>query len=154
MNKQVCLGQQVVSCDRESTVELYVTTIKTGGADKCDCTYCKNFAAQRTTVYPPGFLALLEQLGANSLKELEAFDYDFGPTTSKRHLYGGWFVFCGELTEGTEWRPDVKPGLFTCWFTTSFPNAAFPKHPKLCAVEFCTEIPWVISERPERTQRE
>jgi len=148
MNTEIRVGEQLAVCDRQATIALYENTVTAAGADDCSCAYCENFAAQRTKVYPHEFLRLLNQLGADPLKELEAFDYDFGPDNSQRHLYGGWFVFCGELAEGEAWRPKHEPDSFTYWFTTSFPNSGLPKHVKLCAIEFCTEIPWVIAKLP------
>jgi hypothetical protein len=147
MERERSVGEQKIRFDREATVTLYGDRIKVPGADQCDCIGCKNFAAQRSKVYPEDFLRLLEELGADPLKEWEAFDYDFGRENLKSHLYGGWFLFCGELVDGAEKRPE-RPG-FSYWFTTSFPAATVPHDVKVCAVEFITELPWVLSEMPE-----
>jgi hypothetical protein len=42
-----------------------------GEAERCGCSSCLNFAAQRTTVYPQDFLVLLNQLGIDPEKEGE-----------------------------------------------------------------------------------
>lgn len=143
--------QQTVRFDREATISLYEDTIKVPGADECRCIYCKNFAAQRGQVYPEEFLKLLDSLGADARKELEAFDYDFGPENPPNHLYGGWFVFCGELISGDEKQPELEFGetAFAYWFTSSFPNGGLPKDAKVCAVKFNVLIPWVLSASPE-----
>jgi hypothetical protein len=152
MSKKVRVGQQVVICDQKATVGMYGSAATVAGADVCSCTSCRNFAAQRGSAYPDEFLALLKQLGADPLKELEAFDYD-SSESSARHLYGGWFVFYGEIVEGSDWRPEQKPGFFAYWFTNSFPAGQRPEGVKACAVEFCTEMPWVIPEVSDRPKK-
>ena len=148
MTKGIRIGEQTVVYDREATLQLYADVVTAAGCDECSCVYCKNFAAQRDRVYPHEFLTLLSELGVDPLKELEAFDYDFEQGSSKS-LYGGWFVFCGELREGASWRPQHDVGSFTYWFATSFPTGGLPSNVRLCAIEFCTEIPWVVSEQPD-----
>ena len=82
------------------------------------------------------------------LKEWEAFDYDLTENSSKR-LYGGWFLFSGQLVEGADKRPQRPQHTFTHWFTTSFPMGTLPTGVKICAVEFLTEIPWIVPEMPK-----
>ena len=139
MHRELLLGDQKIVFDREGTLILYRDQIKAGEADHCDCAGCKNFVAQRGNAYPQHFLLLLNELGADPDKEWEAFDYDFETSPGYR-LYGGWFLFSGEIVEGATVRPGTKP--FSYWFTTSFPNATFRSDAKLCAVEFCAEIYW------------
>jgi hypothetical protein len=146
---ELCMGQQKILFDREATAALYRQTIVVPGADQCTCISCKNFAAQRGKVFPEEFRRLLNELGIDPLKEWEAFDYDFEPKSPRKHvLYGGWFLFAGELVEGLDKRPDPKQKAFAHWFTTSFPAGTLPTGLKLCAVEFLAEIPWVLSEMP------
>lgn len=54
-----------------------------------DCLCCRNFAEQRQTIYPDEFKTLLGCLGADPIKEWEA--YELGPCTTKPNLrpYGG-----------------------------------------------------------------
>jgi hypothetical protein len=139
MNRELLLGDQKIAFDREGTLTLYRDQIMKGDADHCDCAGCRNFVAHRGTAYPEPFLLLLDQLGVDSEKEWEAFDYDF-ESSAEHHLYGGWFLFFGEIVEGATVRPGAKP--FSYWFTNSFPDATFRGDAKLCAVEFCAEIYW------------
>lgn len=148
MERELSAGQQKIRFDREATVALYRDTITVPGADRCSCISCKNFAAQRSKVYPKGFLKFLEELGVDPLKEWEAFDYDFGPENPGGHLYGGWFLFSGELVEGSDKRPKGTPESFAHWFTTSFPTGTLPREAKFCAVEFLAQIPWVLPKVP------
>ena len=149
MQKELYVAQKKILFDREATVALYRQTITVPGADNCTCTSCKNFAAQRGKVFPEEFLQFLKQLGVDPLKEWEAFDYSFNPKTPRKNLlYGGWFLFAGELVEGLDKRPEPKQKHFAYWFTTSFPSGTLPTDLKLCAIEFLVEIPWVLPEIP------
>jgi hypothetical protein len=132
-------GAQKIVFDFNATIALYRNTITTGGADRCTCISCKNFAAQRSNAYPIEFLELLKKLGVDPLKEWEAFDYEASDVPSK-HLYGGWFLFCGQLVEGGDERLSLAEQNFVHWFTSSFPTRTLPKHARLCAVEFTAEL--------------
>jgi len=150
MEKELCAGQQKILFDREATLSLYRQTIVVPCADQCSCIGCKNFAAQRGKVFPGEFLQFLNELGVDPLKEWEVFDYNFDPKKPRKHvLYGGWFLFVGELVEGLNKRPAPAQQGFAHWFTTSFPAGTLPTGLKLCAVEFVGEIPWVLSETRE-----
>ncbi len=149
MEKELHLGQQKILFDREATVALYQQTIVIPGADQCKCVPCKNFGAQRGKLFPEEFLLILEELGVDPLKEWEAFDYNFDPKTPRKNLlYGGWFLFAGEVVEGLDKRPGADQKQFAYWFTSSFPVGTLPTGLKLCAIEFLAEIPWVLPEIP------
>jgi hypothetical protein len=147
MEMELTVGQQTVLFNREATVELYRQTITRPGADSCTCISCKNFAAQRGKLFLESFDQFLETLGIDPSKEWEAFDYDFGEDESG-HLYGGWFLFVGELAGGSDKGTGPQPKPFDYCFTTFFPNGALPEGVKFCAVEFLVRIPWVLSEVP------
>jgi hypothetical protein len=150
VENELYAGQQKILFDREATVALYRQTIMVPGADQCSCIPCKNFAAQRGTVFPEKFLQFLNERGADPLKEWEAFDNNFDPKNPcKLVLYGGWFLFVGELVEGFDKCAEPAKQGFAHWLTTSFPAGTLPTGLKLCAVEFLGEIPWVLSEKPE-----
>jgi hypothetical protein len=139
MNCELLVGHQKIRFNRDATVTLYRDHIKAGGADSCTCLSCRNFVLQRGIAYPEQFLLLLDKLGVDPGKELEAFDYDF-ESSPQHHMYGGWFLFSGEIIDGATIRPGAKP--FSHWFTTSFPGSAVPLDIQVCAVEFCVEIFW------------
>jgi hypothetical protein len=149
MERELQVGRQKIRFDREATVALYRDKIIMPDADRCSCASCNNFAAHRNNAYPEEFLHLLETLGINPLREWEAFDYDFEQGSRQNHLYGGWFLFSGELIEGVEERPGPEQPAFAHWITTSFPNGTLSKDAKLCAVEFVTQIPWVVPDISE-----
>jgi hypothetical protein len=127
----------------------YCDTITVADAERCTCISCKNFAAQRTNVFPEEFLRFLKELGVDPSREWGILDYDFGPEDPHIHLYGGWFLFCGELVEGSDRQTELGAGTFAHWFTNSFPDSTLPKELKLCAVEFLVRIPWILPEKSE-----
>ena len=147
MDASMSVGGQKILFDHEATIELYCGTITVPGADSCSCIYCRNFAKQRRAIYPDEFKMLLARLGVDPLKEWEAFELGSGTTEPNHRVYGGWFLFCGELVEGADLHPKGLP--FSFCFTTSFPNATLPDVQKTCAVEFFAEIPWVLIEAPD-----
>ena len=146
MERELHSGRQKIRFDREATSALYRDTITVPGAERGSCISCKNFAAQRGNIYPEEFLRFLKELGVEPALEWEAFDYDFGPENPPSHLYGGWFLFCGELIEGLGRTPELGAGTFAHSFTTSFPASTLPKDLKLCAVEFLARVPWILPE--------
>jgi hypothetical protein len=65
MERELCFGQQRIRCDREATAGLYRDIITVPGSERCTCISCKNFAAQRTNVFPEEFLRFLKELGVD-----------------------------------------------------------------------------------------
>ncbi len=143
--EQIQLGDQVIRFDRERTRQAY-STVKRGDAERCGCSYCQNFAAQRNTAYPEVFRFLLDQLGIDPEKEGEV--YESGPEGSLR-IYGGWLYFAGELVHSGERMTDIGSG-FQYWFAEAknLPKPEADFGPSVLAVEFLTRLPWVIPERP------
>jgi hypothetical protein len=144
MEQDLQVGHQKIRFDREATIALYRDRITESAADHCTCISCKNFATQRSKVYPPEFLQLLDNLGIDPLNEWEAFDYDFGPEQTPIHLYGGWFLFSGELLEVTDRQSAQTLDTFSFFFTISFPASTFQQTIKVCAVEFTVRVPWIL----------
>ena len=143
---EVRVGDQTVRYDREATATIY-GTLRQGGAEECGCIFCRNFAAQRSAIYPASFTGLLEQLGIDPDKEGEVFQY--GPVEDGCHLYGGWFYFVGEMVAAGERNvnaPDAHH--FEFFFTSAGPDAPeFRGRPRL-TLEFTTHVKWVLAECP------
>jgi hypothetical protein len=127
MEREFHSGEQKIRFDRDTTETLYRETITVPGTDRCSCISCKNFAAQRRSIYPDKFLQEMKQLGVEPAVEWEAFDYDFGADSLQNHLYGGWFLFCGELVEGLSRPSELGAGFFAYSFTNSFQAGSLPK---------------------------
>ena len=142
--EELRLGDQMARYDRDSTVAAYAL-MPFGGAQRCGCVHCRNFAAQRDTVYPPRFRAVLTQLGIDANKEGEVFDMA-GPFDLRLRPTGGWFYFVGQLIETGEKL--VQAGDFQYWFQTSFPRPPACFGESVAAIEFSVEVPWILDEDP------
>lgn len=142
--EELRLGDQLARYDREATIAAY-KLLTIGDAERCNCVYCRNFAAQRTTVYPENFRALLLRLGIDPNKEGEVWDM-VGADDRKIRPIGGWLYFVGELVEKGE--SSVAEGDFKYWFQTSFPRPPKCFGDQVAAIEFMTDIPWVLPEDP------
>jgi hypothetical protein len=146
------IGDQLTRHDRTCTVEAY-KKILVPWTQQCPCGFCRNFGLQRETAYPPSFLKLLSQLGIDVGKEGEV--YDLGPASVGERRYGGWFFFCGELLElGEKLRTQDGISYFVTGpgkMPSPNPRNAFGEYP--LALDFTTEIPWVLDEDPEANYR-
>jgi hypothetical protein len=141
--EQIQLGDQIIRYDREQTRKAYAE-MRSGTAERCGCPYCRNFAVQRSTVYPENFHLILDQFGIDPEKEGEVYETcPEGPLIG----YEGWFYLAGELIEAGERLTDAGAG-FQYYFRKSLttPEADFGED--VLALEFSTKLPWVISERP------
>jgi len=106
-------GQWKYSVDRDATINAYCQT-ECGGADTCDCAFCRNFRVAREHVFPEAFLRLRDELGIDPLKDGEVYHY--ARLSPGRHDYGGWYHFIGTLDEKTGDIPVVQFGDgFTAW---------------------------------------
>ena len=146
MMEQLQLGDQTVLYDRERTEGAYAG-MKSGDAERCGCSHCQNFAAQRSTAYPETFRRVLDRLGIDPAKEGEV--YECGQEGSLR-LYSGWFYFSGELIEPGERMIDAGSG-FQFYFSDAkrLPESTGDFGGNVLAVEFSgAKVPWIISEQP------
>jgi hypothetical protein len=142
------IGDQSVRYDREATAAVY-SAITSGGAEKCGCVACRNFAAQRDEIYPASFKTLLDQLGINPAKD--GWVYDYGPLPNGRYRYGGWFYLIGELiTAGDRNVGSLEgPDSFEFFF-----NRSGPRHPAFrgrdaIAIDFTAQVNWILPETPD-----
>jgi hypothetical protein len=134
--------------DRAATVAHY-QTVAHGDADRCGCSFCRNFALQRSTTFPADFLRLLERLGIDPAREAEV--YEMGPAADGLRLYGGWFCFVGDFARTEEW-PVAAFGAprFDIGFTSSFPKPQGPHRDAMRAVEFSAPLLWLLpNESPD-----
>lgn len=140
--EELTVGDQTIRFDRDATIAVYAS-IETSGLQACGCLYCRNFAAQRDSVYPSSFLELLQRLGVDPAKETEAFEY--GPISDWRHIYGGWFHLVGELlVPGERFATAQEAPEFSWWFRLGAPRDE--RFSPQISVEFIKTIPWVLPE--------
>ncbi|MBW8359734.1 MAG: hypothetical protein K0M63_08055 [Weeksellaceae bacterium] len=79
--------------DRETTEQTY-SEFENSGAESCGCDYCKNYIAQRETVFPDDIKELFKKLGIDYMKEIEISE--FAKLENGLHYYNGWFHFKGD----------------------------------------------------------
>jgi hypothetical protein len=145
------IGDQTIRYDRDATAAIY-GTIESGYAEKCGCSFCRNFAVQRDLVYPASFRALLAQLGIDPNKEGEAFECM--PVEDGCHLYGGWFYLVGEMVTAGERNynpPDSEN--FEYFFTTAHCRAPTFRGGPVLSIEFTAHVKWVLPEAVSRSVR-
>jgi hypothetical protein len=97
-------------------------------------------------VFPTAFLSLLDDLGIDSTKPVEV--YEFGRIAPGIHAYGGWYNFVGVLEEGAD-APLVKFGDgFSAYLRTrSGPMLPALNGLQVVQLEFNAEnVPWVLNE--------
>ena len=139
-------GQWRYSVDRDATIAAYAET-ELGASDYlCDCSGCRNFRLARAQVFPGGFLALLDRLGIDPLKESEVFQY--ARLAPGRHSYGGWYHFIGTLDETGDFPPVKFEGGFAVYMCHgSAPRLRSLRGLPAVQLEFHTEtVPWLLDE--------
>jgi hypothetical protein len=140
--EELRLGDQLIRYDHEATVAAYSAA---PSSDRCGCVHCRNFAAQRDTVFPPEFRALLTLLGIDPNKEGALYD-KVGPFDLRIRPTGGWFYFVGELTKPGQKL--MQAGDFQYWFQPSFPRPPVCFGESVGAIEFSLDVTWVLDEDP------
>jgi hypothetical protein len=143
--EQIHLGDQIIRYDGSRTRAAYAA-MNSGSPERCGCVYCRNFVAQRSTLYPEKFCRLLDQLGIDQGKEGDV--YEGGPKGSMVE-YGGWFYLAGELIEAGERMTDAGPGFQYFFRRSHRPIALADFGEEVLALEFSARLPWVISDEPE-----
>lgn len=135
------LGDQLVRYDRDATLTAYVR-LKRGSAEMCGCNVCRNFLAQRDSVYPQHFLKLLDQLGIDLTKEGDL--YEEGPLADNVQPSGGWFYFVGEVVEAGDRLTEMGRD-FQCFIRSAGATSVTKLFgDSVCALEFTTRVRWVL----------
>jgi hypothetical protein len=139
-------GQWKYSVDRDAT-RLAYRQAERGGADGCDCNGCRNFRLAREHVFPPQFLALLDELGIDPRKDGEV--YHCARLAPGLHIYGGWYHFIGSLDETGDFPPVTfgPPDLSVWMCRGTAPRLPSLKDKQAVQLEFGTEAaPWLLEE--------
>ncbi len=135
----------------EKTSAAY-TSSKSGGAEDCSCSYCRNLVAQRSLEYPQELCGFLESVGVDPFKEAEV--WEAGPLEKGYTYNAGWWHFIGgvEIEGETPIRLSAEPsGRAKEWEIVFLAGQAdlklstLPVAP-LVQVEFSVKLPWVLDE--------
>jgi len=122
-------------------------SITAGGAETCDCAGCRNFLAQRDSVFPAEVLQLFLQLGVDYRRDAEI--YHTARLEPGLHLYGGWFHFVGTILQEAI-GPATLDGFTLDFILDNALAAEAFKNQPLVQIEISVKLPWVLSE-PEPT---
>ena len=138
-------GRWKYSVDRDATIRAYGQTDH-GGADTCDCAGCRNFRLARAQVFPADFLALLDELGIDPLKDAEV--YHVARRAAGGHVYGGWYHFVGTLEETGDFPSVCLGDDFRVWMShASAPRLPSLKEKPVVQLEFdARPVPWLLDE--------
>jgi hypothetical protein len=138
-------GQWQFRADAAATAAAY-TRAPQGDPERCGCSFCRNFIANRDTVLPSEFRSFLMSLGIDPSKAGEV--YHEGRLGPGRHCYGGWFHFVGFLDTHGDFAPvEYENGFIACMAQRTAPGLAALDGLPLVQVEFRTQsVPWVISD--------
>jgi hypothetical protein len=139
---QITYRNWIFDCDVESTREGYAS-ITAGGVETCPCAECRNFLAQRNSVFPAEVLDLFNQLGVDYKRDAET--YHMGRLEPGVHLYGGWFHFVGMIS-----KEPIGPATLDNFTIDFIPNndlaaKSFENQP-LVQIEITVKLPWVLPE--------
>jgi hypothetical protein len=137
---QITYRDWILDCDVDMTRAGY-ETISAGGAETCGCLGCRNFLAQRDSVFPSEVLNLFNELGVNHERDAET--YHMARLEPGLHLYGAWFV-------GAIIKEPIGPATLDNFTIDFIPNndlAAKAFHnQRLVQIEITVKLPWVLSE--------
>lgn len=106
--------------DFQRTKEVYERT-ESGGSEMCECTPCKNFAANKENIFPDEIKELFSNLGIDYKKECET--WHMCKLDNGLHHYSAWFHFKGKLIEGKNCI--IPTGKETSIFDLTEVNPAF-----------------------------
>jgi hypothetical protein len=131
--------------DEARTAESYARASQ-GDAERCGCSFCRNFIAARDVALPREFWEFLVRLGIDPLKDGEV--YHEGRLAPGNHCYGGWYHFVGELTETGDFPPVKYPNGFIAYMCRkSAPHLVSLDGLPVVQIEFRAQnVPWVISD--------
>ncbi len=142
--------------DKTLTTDIYLS-VNESGADKCDCSFCKNYIARRPKLFDTQLLSFFNDLGIDSTKEYEVCYLN--RESNGLHLYTTWFDFVGQILDEPDLRVQLPNGKFTkesysinsnlsiSFAETSKPaNSFFNEIDKIVQMTFILTIPWTVSD--------
>jgi hypothetical protein len=139
---QITYRDWIFDCDVEATRAGYQTT-SVGGAESCECTYCRNFVLQRDSVYPAEVMNLFNELGVNYTRDAET--YHMARLEGGLHLYGSWFHFVGSIL-----KKPIGPATLDNLTIDFVPDDALAakafEDQRLVQIEITVKLPWVLPE--------
>lgn len=144
------IGSIRCAVDAEATRRVHAL-LASGGAERCGCLYCRNFAAARELMFPLPLQHALQSAGIDWRKESEAVHY--GRLDDSGHHYQVWINFVGSVENGTGFDLTPESGAGPTVRIKAFNDAdhytpkppAFDHH-TVGRIEIEAALPWVLSE--------
>lgn len=135
------LGDYVLEIDPERTKNTYAK-IEKGGAEKCACSYCRNYLATLPTAFPKEVEQFFSEAGIDPRKDAEV--YEQGEVSPGVRSYGGEYYLWGAIVSEPKKEQILNNG-FRFAFTQPSPLAQedFRKEDSLCFC-FIVDLPWVL----------
>lgn len=142
--------------DRASTRLVY-DQVNKSGAESCGCSDCRNYIANRHSVFPQDVRNLFVNVGIDYTKEVDVSVFENKRDGSR--FISGFFHFLGRLLRGKDYRrPSGTGGFsieltpvndkFSIGFAPQSSMAYFDRGRDLVQIDFTTVIPWVLAESP------
>jgi hypothetical protein len=131
--------------DVEATRRIF-SQLPTGGAEKCGCSYCRNFALARELAFPQPLRSALESAGIDWRKESEAVHYYQEPNGG--NIYDVWVNFIGVVENGDPFA--MPPVQITAYNDNDHyaPKSALFDGRTVGRIEVRVTLPWVLAEHP------
>jgi hypothetical protein len=128
-----------IEYDRDATNQAYLSL-----PAQCDCAYCRNFHMV-SNLLPPDFVMLLQKLGIDPAQPAEIVHYNANQDGT--HYYGWWYHLVGQIISGNESLVDLAQGMQVEFRSKDeLAPKDFPR--PIVQVEFFTNLPWVLEEKP------
>jgi hypothetical protein len=137
--------------DVELTRRIF-SRLSTGGAEKCGCLHCRNFALARDLAFPRPLRIALESAGIDWRKESEAVHYYRDPNVG--HIYDVWVNFIGFVENGDPFAmpadhdagPTVQITAYNDAERYAPKPALFNNDRTVGRIEVRVGLPWVLAE--------
>ena len=129
--------------DTNVAADIYLSVDKCG-ADKCDCSFCKNYIAKRPKLFDTQLISLFNDLWVDNTKEYEVCYLN--RESNGFHLYTTWFDFAGQILDGPDFDScNLTSNLSIAFAEKSKPaDSFFNKVVKVVQMTFTLTIPWMI----------
>jgi hypothetical protein len=139
---RVQIATWIVDADAEATRTAY-RQIARGGSEGCTCVRCLNFATSRPGCFPSDVIGILDAVGVDAAKEVEAVHYC--RLAAGHHIYGVWFHFVGRFMSGEESTDSVSLDGIT-WLVRrkrDLIDVAFSSA-EVLQLDLSLVVPWVL----------
>ncbi|WP_338763650.1 hypothetical protein WAF17_20135 [Bernardetia sp. ABR2-2B] len=151
--KTITYKNFTLEVDFNRTKEVY-DNIQFSNLPSCNCSGCRNFLANKESIFHKEFINLLNQLGIDDYKKYSEIYHIYRLEIGK-HLYGGWFHFKGRILENGHELKETEPieinEGFKFFFRKDASLSFFDKeeYSELVQLEILAHSDWVLEKEIE-----